>query len=157
MNSLRRNEQTVNFEVECKECRGLGKLVEEGVAFHDRKTCITCGGTGKITLKIPKVNWNSECPHCNKQIALGHYLKEAMEMLQGYSKDNTHWKREDMKITIDVNNTRFVETKYKGENRIEMYGTYFENYRLGNYYGYWNKKDVEKAVKYLTDWLISHG
>ena len=149
--------QIVHFDVECKACKGHGTMVEEGVKYHDRKTCITCGGTGKITLKIPKVNWKSQCPHCNEIIALGHYLKEAMEMLQGHSKDNTHWKNENMKITIDANNTRFVETKYHNQDRIELYGTYFEKQRLGNYHGYWDKKEVEEIVEYLQYWLKRKG
>ena len=76
-----------------------------------------------------------------------------MELLQGHAKDCTHWMNENMKITIDAMNTRFVETSYNNQNRIELYNTYFEKYRLGNYHGYWRKEEVEKIVEYLQSWL----
>jgi len=143
----------MEYEIRCNKCDGYGKVVltTESNTMVD---CPNCKGTGKIKIEIPKVKFGSKCPHCDKPINMQTYIELAMNLLQGKAQDLTNWIDEvPHKFGIDAMNTRFVETEWTGEPRIELFNTYFERWRVGNYHGYWKREEVEKIIVYLQDWL----
>lgn len=160
--------RTVKVKVECKRCHGYGetmtreKLVdsdgsEDIGATPQISGCLACNGEGTIEIEIPIANLLDTCPHCGKTFSIDRMFQKVNKCLQGRSQDLTHWLGNKGKIVMDANNTRFVETEHKGQQRIELYNTYFEKWRVGNYHGYWGKEEVKKIVDYLLEWLDKNG
>lgn len=161
MSVYEKNMKYISFEVACKTCEGYGGLwhKKDGTERKVRSVCVACSGTGIKILKIPRVAYSGKCPHCKEFIGFDHYMKKAMKMLQGHSQDLTHWAkdRKNFKFGIDAGNTRFVETIFKEEPRIELFNTYMERYRVGNYHGYWTLTEIHNIVDYLQKFMYETG
>jgi hypothetical protein len=65
--------------------------------------------------------------------------------------------QEDLMTGFKVGNTRCLYTTFKGKPRISVYNGYMEFNRVANYHGYWGVEEVQKIMKYLQGWLMTHG
>ena len=71
----------------------------------------------------------------------------------GY-RERTDWYSKEIRETgLRLSNTRIVETEYQGEPRLEVFNSYMEFHRLGEYHAYWNVKEAIKLNAYLSEWI----
>ncbi len=154
--------------VDCKRCQGMGEIMvreklidsdgsEDIGATPHPEGCPKCYGSGQERVTIKRSTFLDQCPHCGEHFAIDRIFEKVKKSLLGRTQDLTHWLDGHGVITIDAMNTRFVEKTLKDGPRIELYNTFLEHDRLGNYHGYWKKKQVESIVHYLKEWLAKHG
>jgi len=65
----------------------------------------------------------------------------------------SHYSEEELKTGINIANTRIIETNNKGEQILQVFNSYMEFNRLGDYHGYWNLSDAKSLYEYLGRWL----
>ena len=156
----------MKVKIRCTQCHGSGEVMvreklidsdgsEDIGATPHPEGCSRCKGEGEYYIEVETLDLLDKCPYCGKNFSIQKVFNKVKESLLGHTQDLTHWLDSNGVIKIDAMNTRFVE-KEVGDSRIELYNTFLERDRLGNYHGYWRKQEVIKIIKYLTDWLGRH-